>query len=217
MARKSVLIVDDDSVTAGLYRKFLTHKGMQTHVAETGYDALEYLAEYPVYALVTDMNMPGMDGSTLLQAVKKQYRDIRVMVMSGSDLNTAELKLLGAMDVLIKPISLHIFYATLISALEGQRATQRLMFQVPVYIEGISGASIDVSADGMLVKSMAPLPAGRDLRVVIGENAVVESFTGTVLRCRMINSLYYTALHFVDSVGEELVRHIRGTFCTSTV
>ncbi|MGH7230377.1 MAG: response regulator [Nitrospiraceae bacterium] len=67
---KSVLIVDDCATTRRLVSLYLKREGYRPIQAENGLEALEKLAYGPVDLIVTDMNMPQMDGVALTRAVK---------------------------------------------------------------------------------------------------------------------------------------------------
>jgi HD-like signal output (HDOD) protein len=80
-----VLFVDDDpSVLGGLRRMLRAHRDrFETVCASSGPEALEMMAETPFDVIVTDMRMPGMDGSQLLEIVRQRYPDAVRIVLSG--------------------------------------------------------------------------------------------------------------------------------------
>ena len=107
------IIIADDSDTARMFiRRCLEIVGL--HDAEfieasNGREALKFAKEEPPDLLVTDLNMPAMDGETLLKWVKTSPRlvDLPVLVVTsaGNPAKEAQLKELGAFAVLNKPIS----------------------------------------------------------------------------------------------------------------
>ena len=67
---KSVMVVDDCATTRRLVSLYLKQEGYNLILAENGLEALEKLAQGPVDLIVTDMNMPQMDGISFIRAVK---------------------------------------------------------------------------------------------------------------------------------------------------
>ena len=103
---KTLLVVEDDRATLSLYRAGL--KGLQGFKilwAENGGQALEMLRQEPVQVLVTDLNMPILDGFNLIAKASRFYPQIPIIVMTGLDesqhLNTPLQ--LGAIRILTKP------------------------------------------------------------------------------------------------------------------
>lgn len=83
-----ILLVDDHSqVLAGMRRA--THLSRELWTlgwALDGAGALEYLATHPVDVLVADIGMPGLDGATLLEEVRREFPDTaRVVLSDGVD------------------------------------------------------------------------------------------------------------------------------------
>lgn len=107
------IVVADDSTTARMFvircLEIIGFGGSTFLPAANGREALEVLKKNAVDLLVTDLNMPEMDGATLLKKVKSSPRlhEIPVVVVSsGSNpAKNAELKKLGALAVLEKPVS----------------------------------------------------------------------------------------------------------------
>ena len=109
----SILVVDDESDVAELYRQRFrreVRKGMYTmHFANSGEDALDKLAggvEPTLIAILSDINMPGMDGLDLLAEVKRRYPELSVMMVTayGDDERRRRATKLGAAQFLSKPV-----------------------------------------------------------------------------------------------------------------
>ncbi len=106
---KKVLIVDDSLLIRKMEKKVFSSKGVDTVEASDGnqaYDALE--KQYQEIGLViTDLNMPGMNGYELLKAIKNEihFQDIPVVIAtteSGKAIVNQSL-MEGAADFIIKP------------------------------------------------------------------------------------------------------------------
>ncbi|MBP1771098.1 MAG: Response regulator containing CheY-like receiver domain and AraC-type DNA-binding domain protein [Holophagaceae bacterium] len=103
---KTLLVVEDDRATLSLYRAGLKGlQGFKILMAQDGGQALELLRQEPVHVLVTDLNMPVMDGFNLIAKVSRLYPQVPIIVMTGLDesqhLNTPLQ--LGAIRILTKP------------------------------------------------------------------------------------------------------------------
>src|SRR5437868_4555053 len=96
-ARSRLLFVDDEElVLQGLKRSLHSMRAQwdMTFVG-SGASALEALAREPYDAIITDMRMPGMDGSQLLELVKQKYPEVVRMVLSGQASRESVLRSLG--------------------------------------------------------------------------------------------------------------------------
>lgn len=102
----TVLLVDDDLDVLREYGKILARMGVQTIVAENGATALRYLAEQQVDAVVTDLNMPVMNGMNFLREVRAVDLDIPVIMVTGfPKLRSAMIAVeYGAFHYLTKPV-----------------------------------------------------------------------------------------------------------------
>jgi CheY-like chemotaxis protein len=78
-----VLVVDDDPEIAELFQSILDSSGYRVSVALNGQDALALDAADPIDALITDVAMPGMGGSELLDALRKRHPEMPALIVSG--------------------------------------------------------------------------------------------------------------------------------------
>jgi CheY-like chemotaxis protein len=85
----SIMIVDDEPDVAELFRQHFRREAWQgtyvLHFAGSGEEALQSLGrkiEPQLIAILSDINMPGMDGLTLLEEVKRQRPDLPVMMVT---------------------------------------------------------------------------------------------------------------------------------------
>ena len=100
-----VLIVEDDAATRRLYKFLLTNGGYAVLEAEDGVMALEQLARNHCDLVITDMNMPRMDGMELIQAIRRDYSSVYVIMITAFGTPDTEKQALrnGANDYLAKP------------------------------------------------------------------------------------------------------------------
>src|SRR5215469_18881204 len=85
----SILVVDDEPDVAELFRQCFRLEVRQAiyamHFAKSGDEALELLSdeiEPTLLAVLSDLNMPGMDGLTLLGEIKQRRPDLPVMMVT---------------------------------------------------------------------------------------------------------------------------------------
>ncbi len=80
----SILVVDDDTMVREVTAWMLIDAGHRVREAADGAAALALLmSEGPVDLLITDINMPNMDGIELIQQTKQRWPDLPVLLVSG--------------------------------------------------------------------------------------------------------------------------------------
>lgn len=82
---KHILVVDDSKTIRNLVAFVLKAEGFKVSTAEDGLDAMEKLYNLdPVDLIVSDVNMPRMDGFTFIKNIRMQdaYKDIPIIVLS---------------------------------------------------------------------------------------------------------------------------------------
>ncbi len=104
--RGSVLIVDDDPLMQELLRSYLVRLGYIAVVATNGEEGLYLARKIRPEAILLDVNMPKMDGWTMLAQIKKNSLLTDIPVIMTSIENESEVgQLLGATDYLTKPVN----------------------------------------------------------------------------------------------------------------
>jgi two-component system chemotaxis response regulator CheY len=84
---KRILIVDDSPVVLALHKYALETAGYQCATAPNGYSALEQLFEEPFGLVITDVNMPRMDGYELAKKIRKTegYEFVPIILISSGE------------------------------------------------------------------------------------------------------------------------------------
>jgi CheY-like chemotaxis protein len=109
----SILVVDDELDVADLFRQRFRREvrdgAYVMHFAHSGEDALDQLGnriEPQLIVILSDINMPGMDGLTLLEHVKQRFSEISVMMVTayGDDERRRRANDFGAAEFLSKPV-----------------------------------------------------------------------------------------------------------------
>jgi DNA-binding NtrC family response regulator len=102
---KSILVVDDLNSAAEFLRLLLRQHGYRVTTASNGVEALLALEKDSYDLLISDLDMPVMDGFELLQRVGQRWADLPVITVTAlSDVSkVVEAVRLGAIDYLLKP------------------------------------------------------------------------------------------------------------------
>jgi CheY-like chemotaxis protein len=109
----SILVVDDEPDVAELFRQRFRHEVRQglyvLHFAHSGDAALRMLGDGvrpELIVILSDINMPGMDGLTLLGEIKRRWPELRVMMVTayGDEERRRVAGELGAAEFLAKPV-----------------------------------------------------------------------------------------------------------------
>ncbi len=121
-----ILVVDDETdlelLITQKFRREVRNGEMQFEFAGNGLEALARLKEIPDFDIVlTDLNMPEMDGLTLLHELRRYKRDLRTIVLSAyGDLGNIRAAMnRGAFDFLTKPIDFKDLKITLAKTMES--------------------------------------------------------------------------------------------------
>ena len=118
----SILIVDDEPDVADLFRQRFRREAREgvyvLHFAYSGEEALQKLdddIEPQLIVILSDINMPGMDGLTLLQEVKSRHPDLPVMMVTayGDDERRRRAGEYGASEFITKPVDFDALKAQL--------------------------------------------------------------------------------------------------------
>lgn len=103
----SVLTVDDSASMRALLRAALTSSGFKVEQAEDGQEALEWLETNEVDVVLTDINMPRLDGFGLIEKLRETAlhadRPILVLTTESSDEKKMRAKNAGATGWIVKP------------------------------------------------------------------------------------------------------------------
>ena len=105
---KKVILIADDSATIRKFVSFsLTTKGFEIIPVSDGMEALEKLPQREVDLIITDLNMPNVDGFELISTIRgnEEYTDIPIIILSSLSSQDEVNKGLsmGANSYLVKP------------------------------------------------------------------------------------------------------------------
>ena len=160
---KHILIVEDEVPLREATAERLSDHGFAVVQAGTGEQALERLAEFAFDVVVTDLRLPGVDGTQVLQAALERYPEIVGIVVTGFGTvkGAVEAIKVGAADFITKPFQFDELLHVLSSALEQRRlksenAYLRSQLQDRYRFEELIGRSRVMRELFQLLETVAP-------------------------------------------------------------
>lgn len=105
---KRILIVDDEENTRIGLSKLLAQEGFEVESAANGNEALDYLGHRKVNLVISDINMPEMNGLVFLRELSRKFPSTNVIMITayGGVESYLEAMNLGAYEYLHKPVRL---------------------------------------------------------------------------------------------------------------
>src|SRR6476619_5449621 len=218
---KHLLLVEDEAPLRAAIAEQLTDRGYHVEQAGTGEAALAKLADFAFDVIITDLRLPGVDGSAVVDAAVDRYPDIVAIVVTGFGTvkDAVEAIKRGAWDFVSKPFQIDELLHALDSALE-----QRRLKSENAYLR----AQLDERHrfEGLIGKSPAMKRLFQLLETVAATNSTIlitgETGTGKEVVARAIHhSSPRHAQRFValncSAIPEtlleaELFGHVRGAF-----
>lgn len=121
MEEKGLVVIVDDEVQIGkLLAEYLLRMDIVALAFSSANEALKYAEEAPVSLLITDIDMPGMNGFQLLEMIKQIKPCIKVILMTGYPDKQREIRAKneGAVTVLSKPLATKEFLRVIEACLQ---------------------------------------------------------------------------------------------------
>jgi len=119
-----VLVVEDHDIIREPLVRWLSEQGCLAQGAGTAMEALRYCQEQDYGLIMVDLDLPGMDGLSLIRQLKEAGTDARVAVMSSPELiaeRMSALEALGTAEIFAKPLDLKEIRRFLIQLHRGER------------------------------------------------------------------------------------------------
>src|SRR5712692_9747481 len=218
---KHLLLVEDEAALRQAIAEQLADRGYQVEQADSGEAAIARLADFAYDAVISDLRLPGIDGSAVVEAAVGRYPDIIAIVVTGYGTvkDAVEAIKRGAWDFVNKPFQIDELLHVLSSALEQRRlksenAYLRAQLEERYRFEGIVGKSRAMEKLFQLLETVAPT---NSTILVTGETG-----TGKEVVARAIHHTSPRRTHrFValncSAIPEtlleaELFGHVRGAF-----
>lgn len=107
-AMKTILLVDDSTTMLMSMEGILKRAGFQVETATNGDAALKKISSSCPDLMITDLNMPGMDGITLIREARKapgmRFKPVLMLTTESQQAKRDEAKAAGATGWLVKPV-----------------------------------------------------------------------------------------------------------------
>ncbi len=124
----TILIIEDQVLMRQLLIQVLEDAGYQVWEAANGRLGLEQFRAHPADLVLTDLDMPEMDGWEVIVALTRSYADVTIMAMSG--MHPDELQKAtrcGARQIFPKPLDLQALLQTIHSELRHQNLNEHAL------------------------------------------------------------------------------------------
>ena len=232
MARKSILVVDDEKNQREILETILSGEGYDVTTASSGEAAMKFVADRHFDLVLTDLKMTGMSGLDLLRLLTDFDRSIIVILLTahGSVDSAVDAMRLGAFEYLQKPYDsdklletvaralkeLTVLDAEIISVSPEMDKVKKLILKIAksnstVLIRGESGTGKELIARSIHTNS--PRANGIFQAVncaAINENLLESelfghekgSFTGAVAEKKGLFEIAHNGTLFLDEIGE---------------
>jgi DNA-binding NtrC family response regulator len=206
MARKSILVVDDEKGQREILEMILTTAGYDVTTAASGEAALKFARERRFDLALTDLKMTGMDGIELLQHLLAQDSSIIVLLLTahGSIDSAKEALKRGAYDYLQKPFDQEKLLETINRALARLDALDVEIVSASPEMEAVKKMILKVARSSSTVLIRGESGTGKELiaRAIHNQSPrVAEMFQA--VNCAAINE---------NLLESELFGHERGSF-----
>src|SRR5437773_2115799 len=161
--QKHLLLVEDETPLRQAVAEQLADRGYRVEQADSGEAAIAKLADFAYDIIVTDLRLPGVDGSAVVEAAVERYPHIIAIVVTrlGTVKDAVEAIKRGAWDFVSKPFQIDELLHVLDSALEQRRlksenAYLRAQLEERYRFEGIIGRSRPMVRLLQLLEMVAP-------------------------------------------------------------
>src|SRR5580693_525853 len=219
--QKHLLIVEDETPLRQAIAEQLTDRGYQVEQADSGEMALARLGEFAFDIIVTDLRLPGIDGSAVVEAAVERYPHIVAIVVTGYGTvkDAVEAIKRGAWDFVSKPFQIDELLHVLDSAIEQRRlksenAYLRSQLEERYRFEGIVGKSRAMAHLFQLLETVA---ATNSTLLITGETGTGKEVVARAIHHNSPRRVHRCVALNCSAIPEtlleaELFGHVRGAF-----
>jgi DNA-binding NtrC family response regulator len=221
MTQAKILVVDDEASARTSLGELLRGEGYAVETAADGFKALGRMGEFEPDLVLTDLNMPGMDGVELLGKLKELNPELPVVLMTAfGGVETAVTAMRqGAADYLTKPLNLDELTIVLARTLEGSKLRReasalRTQLRERYSFDNIVGTSPEMQR---VFKTVAQIAPSRATVLLSGESGTGKELVAAAIHHHSPrNGGPFVKLHcaaLAESLLEsELFGHERGAY-----
>src|SRR5437660_9784406 len=219
--QKHLLIVDDEGPLRQAVAEQLTDRGYRVEQADSGEVAIAKLADFAFDIIITDLRLPGIDGSAVVEAAVERYPHIIAIVVTGFGTvkDAVEAIKRGAWDFVSKPFQIDELLHVLDSAIEQRRlksenAYLRSQLEERYSFEGIVGKSRPMERLFQLLETVAPTSS---TILITGETGTGKEVVARAIHHNSPRRVHRFVALNCSAIPEtlleaELFGHVRGAF-----
>jgi two-component system response regulator PilR (NtrC family) len=216
-----LLFVDDEPALRRLMAERLAERGFDVVEADSGEKALELLHQFAFDIVITDLRMPGMDGTQVIEAARERYPGIVAIVITGFGTvkDAVEAIKRGASDFIAKPFQFDELIHVLQKALEQRRLTSenaylRSQLEERYQFGGILGRSRPMQTLFQLLETVA---RANSTILVTGETGTGKEVVARAIHHNSPRRAHRFVALNCSAIPEtlleaELFGHVRGAF-----
>ncbi|HEY7185674.1 MAG TPA: sigma-54 dependent transcriptional regulator [Vicinamibacterales bacterium] len=218
-----LLFVDDEAPLRALMAERLKERGYQVEEADSGERALALLDQFAFDVIITDLRLPGIDGSRLIEAARDRYPGIIAIVITGYGTlkDAVDAIKRGASDFIAKPFQFDELTHVLQKALEQRQMKSEIAYLKSQLDDRYSGPFEEILGRSRPMQKLKQV-----LETVVRSNSTIlitgETGTGKEVVARAIHhnsgrkAYRFVALN-CSAIPEtlleaELFGHVRGAF-----
>src|SRR5215831_2659421 len=219
--QKHLLLVEDETPLRQAVAEQLADRGYRVEQADSGETAIQKLADFAFDIIITDLRLPGIDGSAVVEAAVELYPHIVAIVVTGFGTvkDAVEAIKRGAWDFVSKPFQIDELLHALNSALEQRRlksenAYLRAQLDERYRFEGLIGKSPAMKRLFQLLETIA---ATNSTILITGETGTGKEVVARAIhhngprRAQRFVALNCSAIP-ETLLEAELFGHVRGAF-----
>ena len=217
-----VLIVDDEEKTRNLLKLCINWNDLGMYIigdADSGIEALDIIQEIKPDIVLTDIEMPYMDGLTLSKQIMSQFIDVYVVILTAHEqFSYAQQAIsIGVSDFILKPIDAKTISSTLLNL--AQKITEKR--QKLIQLEN-SYAYIQNNADALKNEYLNALITGDTKTInLINKLEVTKTLSSALnhqTQISLINIIfdtYHNKKQTRENIIQNCIHYIEQTFCKS--
>lgn len=201
MAKKKILIVEDERKISEVVKSYLEMEGFTAVIAETGNEALQRIKE-DFDLIILDLMLPDIDGETICSSIR-EFSDIPIIMLTAKSSEEERIKGLGigADDYVVKPFSPRELVARVKALLRRTRRDEKKVLSFNKGLLIIETTSMEVKKDGRIVTLT---PTEFKILLLLAENPQ-KVFT----RLQIVNTVQGYDFEGYDRVIDAHIKNIR--------